>query len=279
MHANFSPLIALPLAAVLAFLASALVRRLTRRIVGADNQALQIVRGADVLGALLIGGATTAATIHGVDWLVSLMWTALFALLAGSAQSLASALGLRALLGGLVTLELSRANLAAGVLAAGYELAFALLAAGCLVGDAAADLGPDLAFFVLGLAAFHLLIVGFRALTPWDDAEQIRDGNVAAALTHAALVVAIGLLVSHATEGDFDGWHASLHAFIQVVSFAILLVPVRVGLVQALLLRRGWQWRGGALDRLVGAERNIGVAVLEGAALMGMALALRAVVP
>jgi hypothetical protein len=57
----------------------------------------------------------------------------------------------------------------------------------------------------------------------------------------------------------------------------VLLVPVRVLLVQAILLRGGLKVRHGTLDQLVGQQRNLGAAALEAAGYIGTALALRAV--
>ncbi len=279
MDLNLALLALVPLAVAAALLTTSVLRRLAGRPpVDTENDALLIARGGETLAAVLIGTAA-AFTAHGSPRLrTDLLWTLGFTSLGSVALVAASALGLRLLVGPTFRAHLQVNNRAAGIIAAGYDIAAALIVSHSLVGAAWTDLLPGLAFLALGLVALHILVASFRALTPWDDGERIRDGNVAAALSHGGFVVAVGLLVSHATSGEFDGWAVSLRAFAETVGFAVLLPPIRVGLVQALLLRKGWKWRDGPLDRLVGTERNVGVAVLESAVLIGTALALRTVV-
>lgn len=269
-------LIPLATAAVLAL--GSLARRAAGRPRPApDNQAALVSRGAEVVAALLIGGAVVHGAVRGQEFLLDLQWTAIYAIAAAVVQIALVAAGLRLMVAGELPKLLGQGNLAAGLLAAGQELATALIVSHAVVGSDFSALLPGLAFALIGWLAMQLLVLAFRALTPWDDAEHIRDGNSAAATSGAGLVLAVGLLVSHATAGEFDGWAGSLRAFAETCVFALLLVPVRVLLVQAILLRGGLKVRHGTLDQLVGQQRNLGAAALEAAGYVGTALALRAV--
>lgn len=255
---------------------------LARRAAGrprpaADNPAALLSRAAEVVAALLIGGAVVHGAVQGQDLLSDLQWTAVYAAAAALLQITLVAAGLRLMVAGALPKLLAQGNLAAGLLAAGQELATALVVAHAVGGSDLAALLPGAAFAIIGWLAMQALVLAFRALTPWDDAEHVRDGNAAAATSGAGLVLAVGLLVSHATAGEFDGWAASLRAFAETCGFAVLLVPVRVLLVQAILLRGGLKVRHGTLDQLVGQQRNLGAAALEAAGYIGTALALRAV--
>jgi uncharacterized membrane protein YjfL (UPF0719 family) len=241
-----------------------------------DQPAMLLVRGGEVLAACLLGGAT--ATAGGSTWSDVAVGTLASAALCIAAQLLATGVGLGLLLGRNLAAELTKGNTAVGIVAAGYDVAVALIVSQSLAGSTQNELVPNLAFCALGFAALLALVAVLRALTPWDDAAQLRSANSAAALAHAGMTLAVGLLVSHATSGAFDGWTASLRAFGEVVAFALLLVPIRIGIVQGILLGGGLRWRGGPLDQLVGEQRHTGVAALEAAALVGGALALRAVV-
>ncbi len=268
----------LPVAAGVVLGVGSAVRRLAGRPrPGPDNQASLLSRAGEVVAALLIGGAVVDGAVRGQDLLVDVQWTITFALAAALVQISLVAAGMRLMVGGALPKLLSQGNLAAGLLAAGQELATALVVGHALVGADWAALVPGLAFAIIGWLAMQLLVAAFRALTPWDDAEHIADGNAASALSGAGLVLAVGLLVSHATSGEFDGWAASLQAFAETCGFALLLVPVRVLFIQGLLLRGGLRWRHGLLDQLVGQQRNLGAAALEAAGYVGTALALRAV--
>ena len=227
----------------------------------------------------LEGVGNSAGSIYAVSTLGSVIGTLVLGFylfpMIGSRQIL---VGLGLLLGRNLAAELTKGNTAVGIVAAGYDVAVALIVSQSLAGSTQNELVPNLAFCALGFAALLALVAVLRALTPWDDAAQLRSANSAAALAHAGMTLAVGLLVSHATSGAFDGWTASLRAFGEVVAFALLLVPIRIGIVQGILLGGGLRWRGGPLDQLVGEQRHTGVAALEAAALVGGALALRAVV-
>ena len=267
-----------PAAAGVVLGVGSLMRRLAGRPrPGPDNQAALLSRSAEVVAALLLGGAVVEGAVRGQDLAADVQWTAVFALAAALVQVALVAAGMRLMIGGALPKLLGQGNLAAGLLAGGQEVATALVVAHALVGADWAALVPGLAFAIIGWVAMQLLVAAFRALTPWDDAEHIVDGNTASALSGAGLVVAVGLLVSHATAGEFDGWAGSLRAFVETCGFAVLLVPVRVLLVQGLLLRGGLRWRHGKLDELVGQQRNLGAAALETAGYVGLSLALRAV--
>ena len=73
----------------------------------------------------------------------------------------------------------------------------------------------------------------FRALTTYDDAEQIHGENVAAALSYAGVTIAVGIVVARAVEGDFEGWLTSLKGYGGVLLSLVALYPVRQLFVQS----------------------------------------------
>ncbi|MBI5610879.1 MAG: DUF350 domain-containing protein [Deltaproteobacteria bacterium] len=277
MHFDTLTTVLLPAATALTLALLVGARKLAQRPpASVDNPAMLSVLGGEVLAACMIGGA--AAAVGGANWPDRVIWAATTATLGAAAQLGAVGVSLRWFLGRDVAEELGKGNAAVGLAAAGYDIAVGRVVSSSLVGGDRGDLVPGLAFYGLGITALLLLTSLLRALTPFDDAQQLRSGNLAVALAHAGMTLAVALLVSHATAGTFDGWGVSLRAFTETIAFAAVLVPIRVGVVQAALLRQGWQWRGGALDRLVGEQRHLGAAALEAAALIGGALAVRAVV-
>jgi uncharacterized membrane protein YjfL (UPF0719 family) len=129
-------------------------------------------------------------------------------------------------------------------------------------------------FFVLGQTTLHLFVVLFRFLTLYAEDQEIVGENVAAALSYAGAMVAIAMIVGHATEGTFAGWAASLRAYAVALASALLLYPVRQLVVQTLMLRQPFALRGGALDRLVAQERNVGVSAVEAVSYLAAAVLL-----
>jgi hypothetical protein len=111
----------------------------------------------------------------------------------------------------------------------------------------------------------------FRALTVYDDFEEIVGGNVAAALSYAGITVALALIVGCAAEGSFVSWNVSLRAYGKALLFALALYPVRQLVVQGALLRGGLALRKGRLDEGVGREKDVGLGALEAASYLATA--------
>ena len=129
-------------------------------------------------------------------------------------------------------------------------------------------------FFVIAQATLHLFVVLFRALTLYAEDQEIMGENVAAAVSYAGATLAIALIVGHAVEGDFEGWGVSLRSYAVALASSLVLYPVRQLGVQTLMLRQRFALRGGALDRLVAQERNVGVSAVEAVSYLAVAVLL-----
>jgi hypothetical protein len=101
--------------------------------------------------------------------------------------------------------------------------------------------------------------------------------NVAAAVSYAGAMIALALIVGHAVEGDFEGWSVSIRSYGAALLSALVLYPVRQLVVQLVLLGQPFALRGGALDRLVAQERNVGVSVVEAVSYIAAAVLLTGV--
>jgi uncharacterized membrane protein YjfL (UPF0719 family) len=239
--------------------------------------ARRMVEVGEVLGTLLIGAAVVKNNVRAVSLRADLAWTAAFAAAGFLMVQLVAWLSLRALLRARLPAELARGNVAAGVAAASHVLATSVLASRAVAGHSARELGLALVFFALALLTHGVLVALFRALTTYDDAEQIQGENLAAALSYAGVTVSVAVLVARAVEGDFTGWTSSLRGFAGVAAWALVLYPVRQLVVAGLLLGARPTLRGGALDQAVGTKRDAGVAALEAATYLGTALAVAVV--
>jgi uncharacterized membrane protein YjfL (UPF0719 family) len=238
------------------------------------NSARGIVRAGYLCGAAFVIVSAVAGCVHGDDWKADVLWTAVFG---GSALVLlwaAGALGIRVLLRSRLPEEIAKGNIAAGLAAGAHFVATGLIIARCFYGDDLAMLGISIVFFVIGQATLHLLVVLFRMLTLYAEDEEITGENVAAALSYAGAMVAIALIVGHATDGDFAGWGKSLRAYAVALASALVLYPVRQIAVQTLLLQKPLALRGGGLDRLVAQERNVGASAVEAVSYFAAAVLL-----
>ena len=238
------------------------------------NASRGIVRGGYLLGAAFVVTAAIRGCVHGEDWRADLLWTTVFG---GSALLLLWAigsLGIRVLLRSRLPAEVGRGNLAAGVAAGAHYVATGVIVAACLYGDDLATLGVSVVFLVIAQATLHLFLLLFRMLTLYAEDQEIMGENVAAAVSYAGAMIAVSLIVGHAVEGDFEGWSVSLRSYAAALLASLVLYPVRQVVVQVVLLGQPFALRGGALDRLVAQERNVGASVVEAVSYIAAAVLL-----
>jgi uncharacterized membrane protein YjfL (UPF0719 family) len=242
---------------------------------GGRNVAYQLVQSGHLLAALLlVPGIVHEALTH--DTLASAaLWAVAFALAGIALIQVVGELGIRLLLRATLAKELETGNVAAGIAAGANYVAVGILAAPAIAGSDLSGLGLSVTFFALSVATLAAALALFRALTTYDDSEQIQGENLAAAVSYAGVSVAIAMVLSRAlTGGDFAGWGSALAGFASVAVWVLALYPVRQLLVQGLVLGRAPTLRGGSLDDAIGTERNVGMAVMEALTYLATAVAI-----
>jgi uncharacterized membrane protein YjfL (UPF0719 family) len=158
--------------------------------------------------------------------------------------------------------QITEGNVAAGIVAAGIYFASSQIVSGVLTGDGG-SVQVTAVFWAAGVLAMLVLTHLFRQLTAYNDADLINQGNVAAALGYAGLLIAIGMMVGYAVSGTFTGYADSFRGFGLMLLVVLVLYPVRQIIVQMLLLGGGFSLRHGRLDHEVAEDRNIGAGILE----------------
>lgn len=242
--------------------------------VDGGNAAWAMLHVGQVLGIFVIATSVATTTLQDEGLGRDILWVAASGATSMILLGVTGHLGVRALLRAKLPQEIERGNVAAGIAAGSHFVATALIIARCVSATNPRELGIAVVFFVLAQITLHLFVILFRALTAYDDAEQILSENVAAALSYAGLTVAVGIITGHAVEGQFIGWQESLKAFGIAVVFNIGLYPVRQILVQSVLLGAPPTLYKGRIDEGVGHERNIGMGALEAISYIGAALAV-----
>ncbi|HEX4946934.1 MAG TPA: DUF350 domain-containing protein [Blastocatellia bacterium] len=167
--------------------------------------------------------------------------------------------------------QIAQGNIAAGITAAGSYLAVSGLTSGILTGDGGALL-PTVVFWAAGLVALIVLTHIFRMLTAYDDAALINQGNVAAALGFAGLLVAVGMMVGYSVAGTFTGYKEGFVSFSLFLLLTLLFYPVRQIVVQMLMLGGGFSLYNGRLDHEIAEDKNVGAGVLEAVGYIATAL-------
>lgn len=240
------------------------------------NPARGIERAGQVLGLGFVTAGVVSGSLEGESVKADAPWVAAYALAALLLLEITGQAGIRLLVKSKLPAEIERGNVAAGVASAGHYIATSLLISRCIAGHDVVTLGNSLVFFVLAELTLLAYVTAFRALTTYDDSEEILGENLAAAISYAGITVSIGVLLGRAVEGEFLGWVPSLKAFGMSALGLLIFYPIRVVVVEALLLGGGLSLRGGIVDEGIRA-RSVGVATIEVAAYIGTAVVLASI--
>ena len=199
-----------------------------------------------------------------------LLWMAVFGGAGLAAFELALVVGLSPLRG--LVAAARDGNLAAATAVTAHTVALGLLVANVFGGHSVDELLLAVVSFGIGQASLLLLLALFRLLTAYDDREQMLGGNVAAALAHGGLTVALALVIAHATDGPYTGPWPALRDYGIALAEGLLVWPLRQLVVQCVILREAPRLHGGALDRAIGETGDVGAGALEAATYLAAAL-------
>ena len=238
------------------------------------NAARHLLDVGQVLGVFMVSAAAVRNCVHGQDLTTDILGALGFGTLGLLLIAIMGRLGTQLLLRSALPAEISRGNIAAGLAAGSHYTATGIVAAHAIAGSKLRDVGLSLLFFVIAMAALWAFVTLFRALTTYDDAEQIRGENLAASLSYAGVSIAVAIIVGTALDGDFVSWEVSLKGFGSILALALALYPVRQLFVQSLLLGAPLALRGGRLDTGIGTDRNEGMGALEAVSYIAAALSV-----
>ena len=239
-----------------------------------QNAARHLLDVGEVLGVFLVAAAVVKNCVRGEDFVTDLLAAATFGALGLALVAIMGRLGTQLLLQSRLPAEIARGNVAAGIAGGAHYVATGIVAAHAIAGSKLRDIGLSLLFFALAMVALWVFVTLFRALTTYDDAEQIHGENLAASLSYAGLTIAVAIIVGCALDGDFVSWEASMKGFGAVLALAFALYPVRQLFVQSLLLGAPLALRGGRLDTGIGTDRNEGIGALEAVSYLATALSV-----
>jgi uncharacterized membrane protein YjfL (UPF0719 family) len=238
------------------------------------NSAQRLLGVGQVTAIFLVAANAVKSSVKGDDIVHDATWVAAFGVVGVVLIAVTGELGVRLLLASKLPSEIARGNVAAGLAAGAHYVATGIITSHAMAGNDVHTLGISVIFFVLGQVTLHLFVSLFRALTTYDDAEQIAGENIAAALSYAGAAIAVAIIIARATEGDFTGWASSLKGYAGVLVCATALYPVRQVFVQMLLLRAPLSLRGGPIDEGIAVERSAGIGALEAVTYVAAALSI-----
>ncbi len=135
-----------------------------------------------------------------------------------------------------VTDELVRdRNQGTGAVSFGVSVASGLVIHGAVSGEGGGIL-TALAFWVMGQLLLLLAAYFYNLILPYDLHAEIEKDNVAAGVSLGGALIAVGIVVGLAAEGDFHSWGEDFAGFIVISLVGILLLPVVRWLTDKVLL-------------------------------------------
>jgi len=251
--------------------------RVVRRAFGAGarNPARTLAEAGEVAGTLLVAAAAAAGCRQGDDFGADALRVAAYGLTGVVLLVVGGRLGVDVILRRRLASEIERGNVAAGLVAAAHVVATSVITASLFRGTDWETLGVACVWFVIAQATLHLLVALFRALTSYDDAAEVLDGNLAAAMSYSGITVAVGILVAHAADGPYAGFVTSLQEYGRALLAGLALYPVRQVLVQCVILGARPAARSGILDASVARDRDVGIGAMEAGTYVATALVVR----
>ena len=238
------------------------------------NTARALHQAGHVLGLFIILGSVIERSLTGEDPKTDVMWVSVFSLAGSLVLAITGWAGSKLLLKAKLGSEIDRGNIAAGVASAGHYVSSAILLSASMNGRSFKELGLAAVFFALSQITLNLFVVLFRALTSYDDGEEVLGENVAAAISYAGITIGLSLIIARATDGDFEGWMLSIRGYGAGLIYCAALYVVRQFIVQTLILGCAPALRGGKLDEAIARQRNVGMAALEACAYVGTGILL-----
>ncbi|MDP2341616.1 MAG: DUF350 domain-containing protein [Deltaproteobacteria bacterium] len=208
------------------------------------------------------------------SWAHDILWCFSFSAVGFALYVIAGQLGVRVLLGRHLADEIDSGNTAAGLAGGAHHVAMGLIAGATCAGTDLFGLSLASAFFVVAVILQQGVAALFRAMTAYDDAEQIAGENMAAAISWGGTSIAAAIVIARAAEGEAATLAIAIEGFFEVAVLALLLLPVRQILVGGLLFGRMPKLRGGPLDDAVGLQHDTATAALDAAIAIGTAIAL-----
>lgn len=158
-------------------------------------------------------------------------------------------------------------NVGTGAAQAGSYIAAGFIVAGAINGEGGGLL-TALAFFFVGQLVLVLFGFIYQLCTKYDIHAEIEDDNVAAGVAFSGALIAIGIVLGHASAGAFVSWTANLTTFASEAAAVIVLIPlVRLCFDKITFSKMD-------ISHEIATDRNVGAAILEASAMISFATIL-----
>ncbi len=197
-------------------------------LVEKDNVALGVAMAGYFFGLIMAIGGTLSGPSQGLE--NDLIDIGIYGLLAIILLNLSRLVNDGLILHGFKVRDelIDDQNAGTGVVVAASYIATGLVIFGAVSGEIG-GIVTTVIFWALGQLALVLAGLMYEWITPYSIHDEIEKDNVAAGVAFAGALVGIGVIVFHASAGNFISWAVNLQDFaIEVVAGLILLPIVRL---------------------------------------------------
>lgn len=155
-------------------------------------------------------------------------------------------------------------NVGTGATQMGSYIATGLILAGSIYGQGG---GPFtmLVFFVLGQGVLILFSWVYNYFLPYDFHSEIERDNAAAGISFSGALIAVGIVLMHASGGDFTGWGKDIGTFLLEAFSILIFLPLFRFCFDKLIIMHF------DLKHEIVEDRNIGASLIEATVLVSFA--------
>ena len=232
--------------------------RLNFELVEKDNAALALAMAGYYFGLVLaIGGALVGPGVSIIDDLMDLcIYGLLGIVLVNVSWYICDKLILFRFK---VSEELIRDhNQGTGVVSAGVSIASGFIIFGSVQGEGG-SIWTVIGFWAIGQVILILAGLIYNLITPYSIHDEIEKDNVAAGVSFAGALVAIGAIIGFAAESDFESWAINLPDYLGYAALGLALLPLIRLLTDKVLLPTV-----NLTDEIAGQQKpNVGAAYIE----------------
>jgi uncharacterized membrane protein YjfL (UPF0719 family) len=204
-------------------------------LVEKDNAALGVAMAGYYFGLIMAIGGTLSGPSQGLE--NDLIDIGIYGLLAIILLNLSRLVNDGLILHGFKIRDelIDDQNAGTGVVVAASYIATGLVIFGAVSGEIG-GIVTTVIFWALGQAALVLAGLMYEWITPYSIHDEIEKDNVAAGVAFAGALIGIGVIVFHASAGDFISWAVNLQDFAIEVVVGLILLPIARFISDVILL-------------------------------------------
>lgn len=233
-------------------------------LVEKDNVALGVAMAGYYFGLIMAIGGTLSGPSQGLE--NDLIDIGIYGLLAIILLNLSRLVNDGVILHGFKIRDelIDDQNAGTGAVIAASYIATGLVIFGAVSGEIG-GIVTTVIFWALGQVALVLAGLVYELITPYSIHDEIEKDNVAAGVAFAGALVGIGVIVFHASAGNFISWTVNLQDFAIEVVAGLILLPI-VRFISDVILLPGQK----LTDEIANQEHpNLGAGFIEATSYVG----------